>query len=106
MYGLVNWIVRNKRLELIPDLNQWDNKFMISWSDTSSGMEADNDVCLNALAQFIKTYGGPHGEEQWKYDGIDKINLNIWSAACTVWGGFPKLSVEGKPSIFARLNPA
>lgn len=73
-----SWKFAQKRLELVPNLHNPKQKFVIQWYD--NGRAGDTDyhyMCDSLFIRFNSLYSGPYGEEQWTADGIDRIN-DIW----------------------------
>lgn len=90
-HGMFSWVFNKKRLEMTPDLEKRKSKLVITWG--GKGTEKDNETCVVSFAQFVINYGGPHWKQQFKADGIEKINEGIWEAANKLWG-YPKYSEE------------
>lgn len=104
-HGMVFWNLKDHALELVQDLatkrkmivqwpkNKKDAKGRVTGLDlTMQGTPETLGACIEAVAQFVKVYGGPFGETQWLADGINTISEGWFQGACELWG-CPKLVV-------------
>ena len=98
----MSWSFKDKHLvlRLIPDVNDRRHKLLIVWG--KNGTDQDRDYCIDQLSQFITSYGGPHGQEQWQADGIHNVNKEIWVAAERLWG-YPVFQEEFPSTWISRL---
>jgi hypothetical protein len=92
----LRWNLKQKRLELIPDLGAKEHRLLITWGLGGSGR--DRYECEVALAMFIKQCGGPLQSKQWESNGIRTLNDELWRTANGVWGEHPVLSEENAPA--------
>lgn len=92
---MITWLMKDRKMELVPDLLKKE-KYHFYWG--RGGTMETHDECTEVLEDFVDTYGGPHGQQQWQADGIEAIHSSLWVAACQVWGDFPVLvqDFEGK----------
>ncbi|KAM7213638.1 hypothetical protein V8F06_010959 [Rhypophila decipiens] len=78
--GIIRWRLADRRIELIPSL---DNKDVFSTITFRDGTTATNRECAANLVAFIRRCGI---EDQWKADEIDRFNRQLWQAAILEWG--------------------
>lgn len=77
-------------MEFYPSLENRSHKMVVQFC--SHGSSVTNAECVVNLGQFVKHYGGPHGEAQWA--SVKGVNSEIWMAACAIWG-WPVCIEEG-----------
>ncbi|KAK3313594.1 hypothetical protein B0H66DRAFT_356961 [Apodospora peruviana] len=84
-HGVVRWRISERRIELTPDLDRRDSFYCITFGRPGGSRET-NRQCINNFVAFIRDCGI---EQQWRADGINQFNQELWKAAIQVWGGFP-----------------
>lgn len=77
---MIRWRLAEHRIELIADIN---NKDQISTITFGRGNQETHRDCVLNLVAFIKACGI---KDQWKADGIDRFNNQLWKAAIMEWG--------------------
>ena len=87
---MVNWSLKDKKLELVPEIDKREAKHVISWKNP--GTVDDLKQCTLFVMDFVAQFSGPHGVTQWGADGIDKVHEEIFRAASQEWGTYPKLT--------------
>ncbi|KAI2618903.1 hypothetical protein GGR54DRAFT_640445 [Hypoxylon sp. NC1633] len=79
--GMIKWNIKDKRVELIPDLD--DRKRMMTIAFCPQGTEESAQLCTSNFGAFIKKYGDMN---QWVADDTHKIHETFWNAAVKLWG--------------------
>ncbi|KAK3313592.1 hypothetical protein B0H66DRAFT_356907 [Apodospora peruviana] len=89
-HSTIKWRITHRRIELTPYFYRPQEIFSITFG---RGDLATNRNCIRNFVAFVRARGI---EEQWKADGIDEINKDLWKAAVKVWG-YPTWTQEILP---------
>ncbi|KAL4728216.1 hypothetical protein ACLX1H_004958 [Fusarium chlamydosporum] len=72
-----------KELSLKPEHTS-EERSRIIWGPRHTDQDAQN--ALREVSRFLRTYGGPYAEEQWRADGVNEFVGGIWAALSASYG--------------------
>jgi hypothetical protein len=85
-HGMVKWLLKNKQIQLIQDLNgsRGDESKVTTFVWEEKDTQAARDELFPTLWNFMQSYGGPHGRDQWVK--CLEYHQQIALAANSLWG--------------------
>lgn len=85
---MIKWEPAKHRLNLIEDLIS--KKKIVIGFDKKRGTEKTENMCHEAVTEFITKHGGPEGANQWKFGQPGRramdVHGKLWNAAIHAWG--------------------